>query len=110
MSIENIEYDDFAKLNIGIVKVIDAEKLEGSRNLIKLTVNDGEGERVIVSGISGSYTPEDLIGKKIVMLLNLKPKKIFNIESNGMLLAAEDGENISLLVCDKELPEGSKIR
>ena len=107
---DNIEYDDFAKLDIGIVKIVEAEKLEGSRNLIKLTVNDGKEQRVIVSGISGSYTPEELVGKKIVMLLNLKPKKIFNIESNGMILAAEDGDNISLLTCDKELPEGSKIR
>ncbi|MFA5361553.1 MAG: methionine--tRNA ligase subunit beta [archaeon] len=107
---ELIEYDDFAKLELGVVKVIEAEKLEGSRNLIKLTVSEGEKQRVIVSGISGSYTPEELVGKKIVMLLNLKPKKIFNIESNGMILAAENGENISLLVCDKELPEGSKIR
>jgi methionine--tRNA ligase beta chain len=107
---ELIEYDDFAKLELGVVKVIEAEKLEGSRNLIKLTVSEGEKQRVIVSGISGSYTPEELVGKKIVMLLNLKPKKIFNIESNGMILAAEDGDNISLLVCDKELPEGSKIR
>lgn len=105
-----IEYDDFAKLNIAIVNVINAEKLEGSRNLIKLTVNTGEEERVIVSGISGSYTPEELIGKKIVMLLNLKPKKIFDIESNGMILAAENENNISLLICDKELPEGSKVR
>ena len=107
---ELIEYDDFAKLELGVVKVIEAEKLEGSRNLIKLTVSEGEKQRVIVSGISGSYTPEELVGKKIVMLLNLKPKKIFNIESNGMILAAENGDNISLLVCDKELPEGSKIR
>jgi len=107
---EFIEYDDFAKLDIGIVKIVEAEKLEGSRNLIKLTVSDGKEQRVIVSGISGSYTPEELVGKKIVMLLNLKPKKIFNIESNGMILAAEDGDNISLLTCDKELPEGSKIR
>lgn len=107
---DNIEYDDFAKLDIGIVKIVEAEKLEGSRNLIKLTVSDGKEQRVIVSGISGSYTPEELVGKKIVMLLNLKPKKIFNIESNGMILAAEDGDNISLLTCDKELPEGSKIR
>jgi len=107
---ELIEYDDFAKLELGVVKVIEAEKLEGSRNLIKLTVSEGEKQRVIVSGISGSYTPEESVGKKIVMLLNLKPKKIFNIESNGMILAAEDGDNISLLVCDKELPEGSKIR
>ena len=107
---ELIEYDDFAKLELGVVKVVEAEKLEGSRNLIKLTVSEGEKQRVIVSGISGSYTPEELVGKKIVMLLNLKPKKIFNIESNGMILAAEDGDNISLLVCDKELPEGSKIR
>jgi len=107
---ELIEYDDFAKLDIAVVKVISAEKLEGSKNLLKLTVNTGDSERVIVSGISNSYTPEDIIGKKIVMLLNLKPKKIFNIESNGMILAAESDGNISLLTCDRELPEGSKIR
>lgn len=105
-----IEYDDFAKLDIAVVKVITAEKLEGSKNLLKLTVNTGEEERVIVSGISGSYAPEEIIGKKIVMLLNLKPKKIFNIESKGMILAAERDGNISLLTCDRELPEGSKIR
>jgi methionine--tRNA ligase beta chain len=107
---ELIEYDDFAKLDLVVVKVINAEKLEGTRNLIKLIVSDGKEERVIVSGISGSYTAEELVDKKIVMLLNLKPKKIFNIESNGMILAAENEEEISLLICDKELPEGSKIR
>jgi methionine--tRNA ligase beta chain len=106
-----IEYDDFSKLDLRIVKVVEAETIEGSRNLIKLKVNLGEEEeRTLVAGISGTYTPEELIGKKIVMLLNLKPKIIFNTESNGMILAAENGENLSLLTCDKELPEGSKIR
>lgn len=105
-----IEYDDFAKLDIAVVKVVNAEKLEGSKNLLKLTVSTGTEERVIVSGISGSYSAEEIQGKKIVMLLNLKPKKIFNIESNGMILAAENEGIVSLLTCDKELPEGSKIR
>jgi methionine--tRNA ligase beta chain len=105
-----IKYDDFAKLDLRIVKVIEAERLEGTRNLIKIKVSLGEEEKVIVAGIAGAYEAEELIGKKIVMLLNLEPKKIFDIESNGMILAAENEDNISLLTCDKELPEGSKIR
>lgn len=105
-----IKYDDFAKLDLRIVKVIEAERLEGTRNLIKIKVSLGEEEKIIVAGIAGAYEAEELIGKKIVMLLNLEPKKIFDIESNGMILAAENEDNISLLTCDKELPEGSKIR
>ncbi len=107
---DEIEYDDFAKLDLRVVKVIEAERLEGSRNLIKIKVNTGEEEKNIVAGIAGAYEAEELIGKKIIMLLNLKPKMIFNIESNGMILAAENEKDISLLTCDKELPEGSKIR
>ena len=105
-----IKYDDFAKLDLRIVKVIEAERLEGTRNLIKIKVSLGEEEKIIVAGIAGAYEAEELVGKKIVMLLNLEPKKIFDIESNGMILAAENEDSISLLTCDKELPEGSKIR
>lgn len=107
---ELISIDDFAKVELKVGKVISAEKVENSEKLIKLKVDIGE-ERQIVAGIGKSYTPNDLIGKKIVVVTNLKPAKLMGIESRGMLLAAtdEDGK-LSVLTLDREVKQGSKVK
>jgi tRNA-binding protein len=69
----------------------------------------GDEERTLVAGIGKHYTPEELVGKKIVMLANLKPRKIFGIESQGMILAAGDGENLSVLLPERDVKEGAKV-
>ncbi|MDQ7082413.1 MAG: methionine--tRNA ligase subunit beta [Aquificota bacterium] len=100
--------EDFLKLDIRLAKVISAERVEGSEKLLKLRVSLGEEERTLVAGIAKFYSPEELVGKKMLMLANLKPRKIFGIESQGMVLALSDGEKMSLIVPDRDLKEGAK--
>ncbi|HLD62367.1 MAG TPA: methionine--tRNA ligase subunit beta [Candidatus Norongarragalinales archaeon] len=108
-----VAYADFAKLDLRVAKILNAEKVEGADKLLKLTISLGEfGERTIAAGIAQYYTPEELVGKKIAVVANLEPKKLRGIESNGMLLAASTPEDkeLSILVLDRDLPEGNKIR
>jgi len=104
-----IGIEDFLKVDLRIAKVISAEKVEGSEKLLKITVSLGNGKRTIVAGIAKYYNPEELVGKKIVIVANLKPRKIFGIESQGMLLAASDGEKLSVIVPDRDIREGAKL-
>jgi methionyl-tRNA synthetase len=107
---ELINIDDLAKVALKVGKVISAEKVEKSEKLLKLQVDIGE-KRQIVAGIAKSYTPDDLIGKKIVVVANLKPAKIMGIESHGMLLAAADEEGrLSVLTLDRELKQGARVK
>ncbi len=106
---ETINYEDFQKLEIRVVEIIKAEKVKKSDKLLKLTVLAGKEEKTIVAGISQHYQPENLMGKKVVMLLNLKPRKIFGLESQGMILAASDKESLTLIVPDDDIPSGSEI-
>ncbi len=108
MSSEYISIEDFAKVDLRIAKVVDAVRVEGSEKLLKLTVSLGDEQRTLVAGIAKYYNPEDLVGKKILMVANLKPRKIFGIESQGMILAVSNGENLSVLVPDRDVKEGSK--
>ncbi len=106
-----ISIDDFAKCDIRIVKVLTAERIEGSDKLLRLTVNAGEEERQILAGIGKSYTPEEMVGKEIVAIVNLEPRMMMGLESQGMILAAgDDIENISLLTPEKEVEPGLRIR
>lgn len=103
--------DDFAKLDIRIVKVIEAVPMEGSEKLLKLTVDIGEEKRQILSGIGKSYKSEYLIGKNLIAIVNLEPRKMMGEESQGMILATgDDLENITLLIPEKEVAPGSTIR
>jgi methionyl-tRNA synthetase len=106
---EEIEYDDFSKLEFRIVKILEAEKIEKSNKLIKLKISIGGEERTAVAGISQSYEPEGLIGKKVAMLINLKPRKVMGVESQAMILSAEDDGKFAVLVPDKEVKSGSEI-
>jgi methionyl-tRNA synthetase len=105
-----VPYEDFAKLELKIGKVIQVEDIPGSNKLLKLTVDFGDEKRIIVAGIKQQYKPEDLLNKKFVFVTNLQRKKIMGIESQGMILAAEDNGIIALLQPIKDVKEGSKIR
>jgi methionyl-tRNA synthetase len=104
-----ITIEDFAKMDIRVAQVIEAQKVEGAKKLLKLKVEFGDENREIVAGIAEYYKPEELVGKKIILLANLKPARIKGVESKGMLLAAQDGENLTILTVDKEVKPGAKI-
>ncbi|AXI25681.1 methionine--tRNA ligase [Methanofervidicoccus sp. A16] len=104
-----ITIDDFAKLDLRIGKILEAEEIPKSKKLLKLIVDIGDEKRQIVAGIKGHYTPEELVGKKVVVLCNLKPAKLCGVESQGMILAGGE-ETVALLVPDRDIPVGSKIK
>ena len=110
-----IEYDDFAKLDLRVALVEKVEVVPKADKLYVLNLDLGNEKRVIVSSIRENYKPEELEGKKIIVLCNLKPAKFRGVQSNGMLLAAESPETrqevLTLLtVMDDSIPAGSKIR
>lgn len=106
-----IGIDDFAKVEIRVGKVLDCENVKRSNKLLKFTIDDGSKEpRTIVSGIAKWYKPEELKGKNIVFVANLKPVKLCGVESNGMILSAECSEDdVKVLTVDKSIPAGSVI-
>jgi methionyl-tRNA synthetase len=104
-----LDISEFAKLKMVVAEVITAEKVEGTDKLLKLRINIGSEERQIVAGIAEHYTPDDMIGRKIIVIKNLKPARIRGIDSNGMLLAAHKGKKLTLVVPDSDLPSGSAI-
>jgi methionyl-tRNA synthetase len=107
---ELITIDDFFKIKLKVGKVIEAERVKGSEKLIKLIVDIGE-RRQIVAGIGKSYCPEELLGKSIIVVSNLKPAKLMGLESQGMLLAATSSDgSISILTVDREVTPGSGIK
>jgi methionyl-tRNA synthetase len=109
--IELIDIADFSKVDLRVAEVKAAERVENTDKLMKIQVNLGEeSERQIVAGIAQHYTPEELTGKKIVVVANLKPAKLRGIESQGMLLAASDAETVSILTPLKDVAIGSKVK
>tara|TARA_B100001063_G_C16769984_1_gene560999 strand:+ start:1017 stop:3026 length:2010 start_codon:yes stop_codon:yes gene_type:complete len=105
-----IEFDDFSKVDIRIGTVIEAEKVPKSNKLLKLKVNTGIDERIILSGISKFYSPEQIMNKKVMVLINLKARKMMGYESEGMLLLAEDSDgNLSLMQPDSNITDGSIV-
>jgi methionyl-tRNA synthetase len=105
-----ITIDDFAKIDFRTVTVLEAERVEGAEKLLKLKVRMGDEIRQVVSGIAKYYEPEELIGKNMILVANLKPVKIRGIESQGMILAASDDKDLSVVTLDKPMPSGSKVR
>ena len=104
-----IDYEDFAKLDLRVAKILDAEIVPKSNKLLKLRIDIGE-ERTIVAGIGKDYTPAELIGKKILVIANLKPAKLMGIESRGMLLATDTDNGLTVLTFEREAQTGAKIR
>lgn len=105
-----ITIDDFAKLDLKIAKVLECEKVEGSDKLLKLQLEVGSEKRQVVSGISKYYKPEELIGKSVVLVANLKPVKLRGVESNGMILAAAEGDSVVVVTPLSDIPSGSQVR
>lgn len=105
-----ITIDDFAKVELRVAEVVEAKKVEKADKLLELKVRIGEEERTIVAGIALHYTPEELVGKKIVIVYNLKPAKLRGITSQGMLLAASEGDKLGVLTVDKDIPSGAKVK
>ena len=105
-----ITFEDFKKIDIRIGKVEKAEKVPESRNLLKIIVNFGFEKRQCVAGLQNFYDPEELVDKKFVFVINMQPRKLMGIESQCMILAAEDDvNNISLITSDKDISLGSKV-
>ncbi|SDF01544.1 methionine--tRNA ligase [Sporolituus thermophilus] len=104
-----ITIDEFAKMDLRVAKVLACEKVPKADKLLKLTVDLGTEQRTIVSGIALHYKPEDLVGKNVVLVANLKPAKIRGIESRGMVLAASNGDKL-VLVDAPDMPPGSKVK
>ena len=104
-----VTFDDFLKMEFRIAKIIEAENIKKSKKLLKLKVNIGGEERSVVAGISEHYKPEDIIGKKLAMLINLQPRRVMGVESQAMILAAHDEGKLSILIPEKEVKEGSEI-
>ena len=108
---ENIEFDDFAKMDVRAGTVIECEKVAKTKKLLKLKIDTGIDQRTVVSGIAEYYQPEELIGKQVSILVNLAPKKLRGIESQGMILCAENADGtLSIVSPDKAVKNGSEIR
>ncbi len=104
-----ISIEDFAKLDLRVANVISAEDHPNADKLLVLRIDiDGE-ERTIVAGIKGHYELEDLVGKQLIVVANLEPCELRGVESNGMLLAARDGDKVVYLTPEKQVASGSKI-
>lgn len=105
-----VSFDDFAKVQLRTGKIVIAEPIEGTAKLLRLEVFMGEERRQLVAGIALHYAPDDLIGKTVVVVANLKPVRIRGIESQGMLLAASKGESLKLITTDGELSSGAVVK
>lgn len=106
---EEITIDYLDKISLKVAKIIEAERVEGSDKLLKVQVSLGNEKRQVVAGLQKYYAPEELIGKKVVMVANLKKAKLKGIDSEGMLLAAGDGDTVKALIVDDAVAEGEEI-
>ena len=107
---KNISFDDFMKVDMRVGEIVECEKVKKSDKLLHLKINDGFSGRQIVSGIAKSYKPEDLIGKKVFFVANLEPRKICGIESQGMIVAAEnENKEVVISFADSNLKPGTRL-
>jgi methionyl-tRNA synthetase len=104
-----ITYDDFEKIDLRVAKILEAELVPKSNKLIRLKIDIGE-ERQIVAGIAKDYKPEELVGKSIVVVANLKPTKLMGVDSRGMLLATDMESGLTLIGFDRVPLTGAKVR
>lgn len=104
-----INFEDFKKVDLRVGKIEEADKVENSDKLIKMIVNTGEEKRQILGGIAEFYKPEDLIGKEVVVVVNLEPRSLMGFESNGMVLAIGTEKGPVLISPEEEVDPGSKV-
>lgn len=107
---EYITIDEFARMDLRVAEVITCEKMKKADKLLILTLKVGEEERTVVSGIAQHYTPEELIGKKVVLVANLKPTKLRGVMSHGMILAASDDNYVDVLTVTKDIASGQRVK
>ena len=106
----HISYDDFAKIDLRVAKITSAQKIEGKDRLLRLEIDLGTEQRTLVAGIALAYAPDALLGKRIVVVANLKPAKIGGVLSQGMLLAASDETGLTVVSPDREIAPGAKVK
>jgi|TARA_B100001146_G_scaffold142405_1_gene124907 methionyl-tRNA synthetase len=109
MTDEKITIEDFIKVDLRVGKIIDAEEVEDSRKMLKLLVDIGEEKRTIYAGVKKSYSPEDLLNKLVVVIINLKPREMKFGTSDGMMLATQNNDEIIILQPEKDVMPGSKV-
>ncbi|MBM3284930.1 MAG: methionine--tRNA ligase subunit beta, partial [Candidatus Aminicenantes bacterium] len=109
-SMDIISFDEFKRMDLRVGEILQAERVAGTDKLLKLEVDIGGEKRTMVAGVADTYSPEELIGKKLVVIVNLKPVVIRGIESQAMLLAAESGGKAIIPFFDREVPAGAKVR
>jgi methionyl-tRNA synthetase len=108
---ENIDFESFQKMDIRLVKILEAEAVPKTKKLLKLKVDTGVDQRTVVSGIAEHYKPEEVIGKTVLFLANLAPREIKGIKSEGMILMAENGTGVlSFLAPEKEMDAGDEVK
>jgi methionine--tRNA ligase beta chain len=105
-----ITFEDFKKVELKIAKIITAEEVAGADKLLKMQIDIGGEKRQIVAGIKKTYNASDLIGKEIIVVVNLEPRMVMGIESQGMLLATADDNGPVLLRPDRDVPSGSGVK
>ncbi len=105
-----VTYDEFARMELRVAHVLEAVKVEGAKKLLKLKIDLGTEQRQIVAGVAETYAPEQLVGRKFIVIANLKPAVIRGVESQGMLLAAVSGEKAVIPFFDSEVPAGAKVK
>ncbi len=108
--VAQIDIEDFGEVDLRVAEVIQGQKVEGADKLLELRLRLGEEERTIVAGIAQHYTGEEMIGKKIIIVANLKPAKVRGIVSQGMLLAASQGKKLAVLTVDGDVPSGARVK
>jgi methionine--tRNA ligase beta chain len=104
-----ITIDEFNKVDLRIAEVLEAKPVAGADKLLELQIKIGETTRTLVAGIAQQYAPGTLVGRKIVVVANLKPRRVRGVESQGMLLAASDGDRPILLAPDRDVPSGARV-
>jgi len=110
MSMSIISYDDFTKLDIRVAKIVSTEKIPGKTRIIKGTIDLGEEKRDVIIGGAEFYEPEDMVGRQVIVITNLEPKKMAGIESNAMLLAADVNNKPYWLTVNEDVPLGTQIK
>ena len=105
-----ISIDDFAKVSLAAAKVLECEPVPKSDKLLKLIVDIGTEKRQVASGIAKFYKPEDLIGKTVILVENLKSAMLRGVKSQGMILASDSGDDVKVVFLDDSVPAGSKVR
>jgi len=108
--VTQVTYDDFAKLDLRIAKIMQVEKIPGKSRIVKGVIDLGAEKREVIIGGAEYYPPEELVGRKVIVIANLEPRKIAGIESNAMLLAADLNDKPYWLTVNEDVPLGTKIK